>query len=87
MTLEGTVIHRSGLITGGQGSSSSRKFDDNEVDSEFSCLTIKEFELMKQGSRSSRRNTPKNSRTSISLSLQIRAMKVFLKTSLDSMLN
>jgi len=32
VTLEGTVIHRSGLITGGQGSSSSRKFDDNEVD-------------------------------------------------------
>jgi structural maintenance of chromosome 1 len=32
VTLEGTVIHRSGLITGGQGSSSSRKFDDTEVD-------------------------------------------------------
>jgi structural maintenance of chromosome 1 len=35
VTLEGTVIHRSGLITGGQGSSSSRKFDDSEVDREF----------------------------------------------------
>ncbi|WVF72212.1 hypothetical protein IAT40_007024 [Kwoniella sp. CBS 6097] len=32
VTLDGTVIHRSGLITGGQGSSSSRKFNDQEVD-------------------------------------------------------
>ncbi|EIW69438.1 hypothetical protein TREMEDRAFT_62305 [Tremella mesenterica DSM 1558] len=31
VTLEGTVIHRSGLITGGQGSGGSRKFDDREV--------------------------------------------------------
>ena len=31
VTLEGTVIHKSGLITGGQGSSGSRKFDDSDV--------------------------------------------------------
>ncbi|WRT67180.1 uncharacterized protein IL334_004146 [Kwoniella shivajii] len=32
VTLEGTVIHRSGLITGGQGSGGARKFDDREVE-------------------------------------------------------
>jgi structural maintenance of chromosome 1 len=31
VTLEGTVIHKSGLITGGQGSSGSHKFDDRDV--------------------------------------------------------
>lgn len=33
VTLEGTVIHKSGLITGGQ-SSGGRKFDDRAVESE-----------------------------------------------------
>ncbi|WVR05191.1 hypothetical protein IAU60_002203 [Kwoniella sp. DSM 27419] len=32
VTLDGTVIHRSGLITGGQSSSGSRKFDDREIE-------------------------------------------------------
>ncbi|KAK8869753.1 hypothetical protein IAR55_000321 [Kwoniella newhampshirensis] len=32
VTLEGTVIHKSGLITGGQGSGGGRKFDDREVE-------------------------------------------------------
>ncbi|WWC89989.1 uncharacterized protein L201_004919 [Kwoniella dendrophila CBS 6074] len=32
VTLEGTVIHRSGLITGGQSSGGARKFDDREVE-------------------------------------------------------
>jgi len=41
VTLEGTVIHRSGLITGGQGSSSSRNFDDNEVDRESAFYQIR----------------------------------------------
>jgi structural maintenance of chromosome 1 len=35
VTLEGTVIHKSGLITGGQGASGGRKFNDQEVDSEL----------------------------------------------------
>ncbi|KAK4689768.1 structural maintenance of chromosome 1, partial [Tremellales sp. Uapishka_1] len=32
VTLDGTVIHRSGLITGGQGEGGGRKFDDTHVD-------------------------------------------------------
>jgi structural maintenance of chromosome 1 len=36
VTLEGTVIHKSGLITGGQGSGSGRKFDDVEIAGEWS---------------------------------------------------
>ncbi|WWC61082.1 uncharacterized protein I303_103660 [Kwoniella dejecticola CBS 10117] len=32
VTLEGTVIHRSGLITGGQGSGGARAFNDRELD-------------------------------------------------------
>ncbi|WVQ78324.1 hypothetical protein IAT38_000409 [Cryptococcus sp. DSM 104549] len=32
VTLDGTVIHKSGLMTGGQGSNSGRKFDDREVE-------------------------------------------------------
>lgn len=32
VTLDGTVIHKSGLITGGQGSGGGRKFDDKEVE-------------------------------------------------------
>ncbi|WVN85323.1 uncharacterized protein L203_100468 [Cryptococcus depauperatus CBS 7841] len=32
VTLEGTVIHKSGLITGGQGSTNGRKFDDKEIE-------------------------------------------------------
>nr|XP_019042266.1 cohesin complex subunit psm1 [Kwoniella bestiolae CBS 10118]OCF21196.1 cohesin complex subunit psm1 [Kwoniella bestiolae CBS 10118] len=32
VTLDGTVIHRSGLITGGQSSSGTRKFDDRQVE-------------------------------------------------------
>ncbi|OCF71781.1 cohesin complex subunit psm1 [Kwoniella mangroviensis CBS 8886] len=32
VTLEGTVIHRSGLITGGQSSGAARKFDDRQVE-------------------------------------------------------
>ncbi|KIR26910.1 cohesin complex subunit psm1 [Cryptococcus deuterogattii LA55] len=32
VTLDGTVIHKSGLITGGQGAGGSRKFDDKEVE-------------------------------------------------------
>jgi len=35
VTLEGTVIHRNGLITGGQGPSGGRKFNDQDVQSEF----------------------------------------------------
>lgn len=35
VTLEGTVIHKSGLITGGQGSGGGRKFDDVEVAGEL----------------------------------------------------
>lgn len=31
VTLDGTVIHRSGLITGGQGTSGGRKFNDTDV--------------------------------------------------------
>ena len=31
VTLEGTIIHKSGLITGGQGASGTRTFDDREV--------------------------------------------------------
>jgi chromosome segregation ATPase len=76
VTLEGTVIHRSGLITGGQGSSSSRKFDDNEVDRKSSCSEWK-TKLMNQGSRSSRRNTLKSSRNSTNPNPKIRGMKVF----------
>jgi structural maintenance of chromosome 1 len=34
VTLEGNVIHKSGLITGGTGSTGGRKFNDEEVDSE-----------------------------------------------------
>ncbi|KIR96867.1 cohesin complex subunit psm1 [Cryptococcus deuterogattii 2001/935-1] len=32
VTLDGTVIHKSGLITGGQGAGGGRKFDDKEVE-------------------------------------------------------
>ncbi|WWD15974.1 hypothetical protein CI109_100398 [Kwoniella shandongensis] len=32
VTLEGTVIHKSGLITGGQGASGGRKFEEREVE-------------------------------------------------------
>ncbi|WWC69419.1 uncharacterized protein I206_103358 [Kwoniella pini CBS 10737] len=32
VTLEGTVIHRSGLITGGQGSGGARSFNDRELE-------------------------------------------------------
>jgi chromosome segregation ATPase len=34
VTLDGTVIHKSGLITGGQGANANRKFSDTEITSE-----------------------------------------------------
>jgi chromosome segregation ATPase len=76
VTLEGTVIHRSGLITGGQGSSSSRKFDDTEVD-RMSFTIISRSKLTLQDSRSSKRNTLRSSRRSTSPNPRIKAMKVF----------
>ena len=33
VTIEGTIIHKSGLITGGQGASVGRRFNDNDVQS------------------------------------------------------
>lgn len=39
VTLDGTVIHKSGLITGGQGSGGGRKFDDKEVEGWFFSLS------------------------------------------------
>lgn len=44
VTLEGTVIHKSGLITGGQGSGGGRKFNDQEVDGEFAVYVQMEIE-------------------------------------------
>ena len=34
VTLEGTIIHKSGLITGGQSSGTARRFNDSDVQSE-----------------------------------------------------
>jgi chromosome segregation ATPase len=39
VTLEGTVIHKSGLITGGTGGS-SRRFNDNDVLSQYLDLWL-----------------------------------------------
>lgn len=35
VTLEGTVIHRSGLITGGQSTGQGRQFEEHEVESKL----------------------------------------------------
>lgn len=40
VTLDGTVIHKSGLITGGQGAGGGRKFDDKEVEGCFFSLFV-----------------------------------------------
>ena len=34
VTIEGTIIHKSGLITGGQSSGTARRFNDSDVQSE-----------------------------------------------------
>ncbi|WVW83042.1 hypothetical protein I302_105059 [Kwoniella bestiolae CBS 10118] len=41
VTLDGTVIHRSGLITGGQSSSGTRKFDDRQVEAKDDLTAIR----------------------------------------------
>lgn len=40
MTLDGTVIHKNGLITGGEGVSSAKQWEERELEGKVSLATV-----------------------------------------------